>query len=161
MAIPVIVAGATKGIKVVDKGLKGSKKIRKAAKIAKTAKDISSYDTSNEDKRSILTSPEGVVMMSIGIMLDLLCIICVILIIFFGIGLLFAKIVYIAGLIIVGSWAFFRSGSLPIKGKKETARGLIGFLKRQWPKLAGKAIPAVGDALPLWTWTVYSELTNR
>jgi len=163
MAIPAIIAGAAKGAKVVGKGLKGSKKIKKAVRIAKTAKDISSSDISSEDKRSILTSPEGVAMMSIGIILDLLCIICVILIIFFGIGLLLAKIVYIAGLIIIGSWAFFRSGSLPIegKGKKKIAKGLIGFLKRQWPKLAGKAIPAVGDALPLWTWTVYSELTNQ
>lgn len=117
-------------------------------------------------KVSALLSPEGVLMMSVGGMLDILSIIGAILILALGTGLLFAKIVYIVGLIIVGNWAFFRSGKLPV-GKK---KGLVGekgvktlgrFLKRQWPKLAGKAIPAIGDALPLWTWTVYSELTSE
>lgn len=102
-------------------------------------------------------------MMSAGGMLDILSIIGAILIIAFGVGLLFAKIVYIVGLIFVGGWAFFRSGTLPGKGKmrKKMVRGLTKFLKRQWPKLAGKAVPAVGDCLPLWTWMVYSELTSR
>ena len=117
-------------------------------------------------KVSALLSPEGVLMMSVGGMLDILSIIGAILILAFGTGLLFAKIVYIVGLIIVGGWAFFRSGKLPTggqKGKGFMTKGLktfSQFLKRQWPKLAGKAVTAIGDALPLWTWTVYSELTS-
>lgn len=126
-------------------------------------------------------------MLFVGGLLDILSIIGAILILAFGFGLLFAKIVYIVGLIIVGSWAFFRSGKLPTR---ETGKLPVGgkginifdllfggfkffgqffkgfgipagrFLKRHWLKLAGKAIPAIGDVLPLWTYTVYSELTS-
>jgi len=116
-------------------------------------------------KMSALLSPEGILMLSVGGLLDILSIIGAILILAFGTGLLFSKIVYIVGLIIVGTWIFFRSGKLPAEGKKggfmkRGGRGLLSFLKRQWPKLAGKAIPAIGDVIPFWTWTVYSELTS-
>lgn len=97
-------------------------------------------------------------MLFVGGILDILSIIGAILILAFGVGLLFAKIVYIVGLIIVGAWAFFRSGTV-VTGKKG-GRALTNFLKRQWPKLTGKVVPAIGDALPLWTWTIYSELTS-
>lgn len=113
---------------------------------------------------SNIFSVEGLIMLSIGALLDIASIICVILILLFGIGLLLAKIVYIIGLIIVFSWVLFRSGAGEAMSVKDQTRQmrktLLGFLKRQWKKLAGKLVPAVGDALPLWTWTIYSELKN-
>lgn len=115
-------------------------------------------------KMGALFSPEGVLMMSLAIILDGLSIVCVFLILLFGVGLLFAKIVYIFGLVTISGWAFLRSGFMPAAGnpnpRKKMIRGLTNFLKRHWKKLAGKVIPAIGDALPLWTWTVYSELTS-
>lgn len=115
-----------------------------------------------ESKTGALFSPEGTIMMFIAIILDLLSIICVFLILVFGIGLLLAKIVYIFGLVTTSVWILFRSGTLPGKGKlrEKMIKGLTDFLKKNWKKLAGKAVPVIGDALPLWTYTVYSELTG-
>jgi len=173
MALPVIVAGAARGLAAAGRGLaKGARgagrRIGRAARRrpSRAAPPAKAEEEAPEDeatrKLSVLLSPEGVLMMSVGGMLDILSIIGAILIIAFGTGLLFAKIVYIVGFIIVGSWIFFRSGALPGKGKmrKKMVRGLTKFLKRQWPKLAGKAVPVVGDCLPLWTWMIYSELTS-
>ena len=177
MALPVIVAGAAKGLATTGQRLaKGARGVGKRAGEAARkrppiegppvkAAEVPKEETPEEEatrKISALLSPEGVLMMSVGVLLDILSIIGAILIIAFGVGLVFAKVVYIVGFIIIGSWAFFRSGTLPIKGKerKKMVRGLANFLKRQWPKLAGKVVPVVGDCLPLWTWMVYSELTS-
>ena len=116
-----------------------------------------------EEKAGSLLSAEGIIMMGIAILLDLISMICVVLILVFGVGIVLAKIVYIFGLIVTSVWIFFRSRTLPGKGKLRTkmARGLSDFFKKHWKSLAGKAVPAIGDALPLWTWTVYSELTGH
>lgn len=141
-----------------------------------------------KDKTSTLLSPEGLLMLSVGGILDILSIIGAILILAFGFGLLFAKIVYIVGWVIVGAWAFFRSGKLPVGktgklpvggkgtsvldqlfgGFKFFGQFLKGFGairlfgKRQWPKLLIKAIPFFGDIFPFWTWTIISEIrANR
>lgn len=116
-----------------------------------------------EPKTGALFSPEGILMMGIAILLDLASLICVFLILVFGIGFILAKIVYFFGLIIISVWVFFRSGALPGKEKtgEKMKKGLVDFFKKNWKKLAGKAVPAIGDALPIWTWTVYSELTGK
>lgn len=116
-----------------------------------------------ETRSNSLLSPEGIVMMIIGITLDFASLICVFLILVFGIGLVLAKIVYLFGLIIISVWMLFRSGTLPEKGKLEEKmkKGLVDFFKKNWKNLAGKAVPAIGDAIPIWTWTVYSELTGK
>ena len=176
MALPAIVAGAAKGLAAAGRGLaKGTQGVgkrmgeaarkrppieRPPVKAAEAPREEAPDETTR--KVSALISTGGL-MIFVGGMLDIFSIIGAILIIAFGTGLLFAKIVYVVGLIIVGTWAFFRSGTLPGKGKmrKKMVRGLLNFLKRQWPKLAGKAVPAVGDCLPLWTWTIYSELTSK
>ena len=173
MALPAIVAGAARGLAATGRGLaKGTRGVgrrvgeaaRKRPPVEKPpvkAAEVPREEVTEETTRktSALLSPEGILMMSVAGMLDILSIIGAILILAFGAGLLFAKIVYIVGLIIVGIWAFFRSGTLPARGKRG-GRTLMRFLRRQWPKLVGKAVPAVGDVLPLWTWTVYSELTS-
>lgn len=117
------------------------------------------------DKGSRVFSPEGLIMLSFGVLLDSLSIFCVSLIVFFGVGLVLAKIVYFVGLFLVSAWVLIRSQNMAetasIKGKtKKAGKNLIDFFKRRWKKLGAKFIPAIGDALPLWTWTIYSELKN-
>ena len=115
-----------------------------------------------------LTSPEGVVMLFMAGLFDLMSIICAVLIFLFGIGLLLSKIVYIVGLILFGGWALFRgSGALPTKKKgkggkmTEIAKEKLGkFFKKHWKKLGAKLIPVFGDIIPYWTITVYEELTG-
>ncbi len=176
MPLPAIAAGAARGLAAVGRGAaKGARglgkratkrAIRRPASGAPAEETEEGEEAPKKSKSSILLSPEGVLMMFVGGLLDVLSIIGAILILAFGVGLIFAKIVYIVGLVIVGSWAFFRSGTV-ITGKKGAGLGkkggkaLMSFLKRQWPKLAGKAVPAIGDSLPLWSWTVYSELTSE
>ena len=111
---------------------------------------------------SAILSPEGIIMISIGVLLDLASLICVFLIMVFGIGLVLAKVVYFLGLIIITTWTIIRSGSLPGKDKvkEKIAKGLKDFFKKHWKRIAGKSVPAIGDALPLWTITIYSELTD-
>jgi len=115
-------------------------------------------------EKSSIFSVEGVVMLSIGAMLDLASIICVILIVAFGVGLILAKIVYFIGLFTVLIWISTRRGPTEISSLKkktsQTSSKLFDFLKRRWKKLAVKFIPAFGDAAPLWTWTIYSELKS-
>lgn len=193
MALPVIVAGAARGLAAAGRGLaKGARGVgRRAGRAARRrppaerspvkAAEVPREEAPEETTRklSVLLSPEGILMLSVGGMLDILSIIGAILIIAFGAGLLFAKIVYIVGLIFVGGWAFFRSGKLPAGGNGINILdqlfggfkffdqffkrfGISGrFFKRHWLKLAGKSIPVIGDVLPLWTWTIYSELTNE
>ena len=169
MALPALPAIAAKAAQA---GGKAAQAFKKAPPIGGKAAEEEERPEEGEEreestaKMSALLSPEGIFMMSLGGQLDILSIIAAILILVFGTGLLLAKIIYFVGLIFVGLWAFFRSGKLPAgwqKGKGFMAKGLksLGLiLKRQWPKLAGKAIPGIGDALPLWTWTIYSELTS-
>ena len=115
-----------------------------------------------EEKTSLL-SPEAILMLSLGLILDLLSIACGILIIAFGVGLILSKSVYVAGFIIVSLWSIFRGGGIPSgkgKMKQKIAKGLGGFLKKYGKNLAGKAIPAIGDVIPLWTITIFTELKS-
>lgn len=119
-------------------------------------------ETQEEEKgTNSLFGPEGILMLTLALIFDFLTLASFILIFLFGIGLILAKIVYISALLVFGAWAFLRSGTLPGKGKAKDKMigGLSGFFKRQWKKLAFRAIPAIGDMIPgMWTWTVYSEL---
>jgi len=173
MALPAIAAGAAKGAAVVGRGLGRVGKALPGMGGPGAQQEEREKGTAGEEeeekprsKISILLSAEGILMMMVGGLLDILSIIGAILILAFGVGLIFAKIVYIVGLVIVGAWAFFRSGTV-VTGKKGASlgkkggRALTNLLKRQWPKLGGKIIPAIGDALPLWSWTIYSELTSE
>ena len=176
MALPAVVAGAAgalkggtaalgRGATQIGKGIGQGRGLRgigpsPAGEMpAEEGEEETPAEAANRKFKAIF-SAEGIIMLFIGGLLDILCIVCVILILAFGMGLLFAKILYIVGLIITCTWSFFRSGTTStVSTTKKTGQKLLGFLKRQWKKLAGKAIPAIGDALPLWTWTIYSELT--
>ncbi len=122
----------------------------------------STEQTQSPGKTSLF-SPEAIVMMTIGITLDFLSIICAILILAFGIGLILSKIVYAIGFIIVIAWSMFRGGGIQQgkgKIKKQMSKGIDDFLKKYKKNLVVKLIPAIGDVLPLWTFTIYTELKS-
>ena len=99
-------------------------------------------------EKSSIFSPRGFILISIGLLLDFLCIICVILVLAFGVGILLAKIVYVVGTVFFAVLSMFNKEEDP----------LLRFFKKQWKKLAVKAIPVVGDAIPIWTITALSML---
>lgn len=115
-----------------------------------------------EEKTSLL-SPEAVAMLSLGLILDFLSIICAILILALGVGLILSKIVYFIGFIIVSIWSILRGGGIQRGEKqvgKQVSKGLGKFLKKYGKNLAVKAVPAIGDVLPLWTLTIFLELKS-
>lgn len=153
MALPVIAAAAGRALPKIAQG---------AGKFLQKGGGVPSPGATEDKEKttSNIFTPAGVVMLTIGVILDFASIICAILIIAFGVGLLLAKVVYFVGLIITSLWAFARSGSIPIKKGGKEMSPLTHFFKKQWKKLAAKAVPAIGDALPIWTWTIYSELKS-
>lgn len=152
MALPVIAAAAGRALPKIAQG---------AGKFLKKGWGIPSPGAAEDKEKttSNIFTPGGVVMLAIGALLDFLTLICAILIIVFGVGLLLAKIVYFTGLIITSVWALSRGGALPIKKGGKEMNPLMVFLKRQWKKLVFRAVPGIGDAIPfLWTYTIFSEL---
>lgn len=142
--------------------------------------EIPEVTTEAIEKTSNLFTPEGVAMLSLAGLLDLLGIICAILILAFGTGAILKKILDAIGFLIIGLlWPLLRYGTVPEevieKGKekikekitkkrgaaKKAAEKTIGnFFRKHGFKFLGELIPLVGDFLPLWIWTVYSELTS-
>ena len=114
-----------------------------------------------EEKDKSLYSPQALVMLTRGIMLDIASIICVVLIAAAGIGLILAKIVYVIGLVIVTTWVFIRSGQLSGVAEDKFSSVIQRLMKKQGKKIAFKAVPIAGDALPIWTITIYSEITGK
>jgi hypothetical protein len=108
-----------------------------------------------ENSMGALLSPVGVMMLLIAGTLDILLIISTALVFFFGVGLLFGKIVNGIAVVVIGVWQLVNTGTFSIKKEK---RG-IGwdlikkFLKNHWKKLSASLVH-----IPTYTWTVYSEL---
>jgi len=106
-----------------------------------------------------LFSPEAVIMLPLAILLDL---IGVILICF---GLDDFGITDIFGILLFGSWMYFRSQTIavPEKLKKRAETGLRKLFRGPWKRfltpIIGEVIPYVG-VLPMWTLAVYYELTS-
>ena len=99
-----------------------------------------------------LTSPEGILMLCVAAILDGLGFIIFILGTWFAIddyGML-----DIPGIIIIGSWMYFRKGA---GGAKEAAKK---GLKRFLIALGIEAIPFLGNACPSWTIIVWKELKS-
>ena len=116
------------------------------------------------EKTSALLGP-GIVMLILAIILDIIGVICFALNIFFAIGEIPSFISDIIGMIFIGGWMFFRSGTAEIPGKaKKRAENLIrklfrGKYKRFLTPMVGEVAPFVG-VLPFWTLSVYFELTS-
>ncbi len=108
---------------------------------------------------SALFGPEGVVMMAIAIILDLVGII----LICFGLDDFF--ITDIIGIIFISTWMFLRSSTVavPKKMQERTQKGVAKLFRGKWKKfltpIIGELIPYVG-ALPCWTLAVYYEITS-
>ena len=130
-----------------------------------------------------LTSPEGVVMVSLAIMLDIIGIICLILDLVFGIGEILSFIPDIIGIFFFGFWIFMKSQEDKTykqarteitsevaehhrevqaakkafkKGAKRASKRGIKF----FAAMLGELIPFLG-ALPFWTIFVVSELRKK
>lgn len=124
-------------------------------------------------KEDIFT-PEGVIMLTIAGLLDLIGIICAILVVLFGLGAIFGQVVNVLGYTILGVWLSLRAGfageekaQAETSQKKErgiafkVAKSVIKrFLKKQWKKLIAETIPLIGDVYPGFTLMVYSELKS-
>ena len=105
-----------------------------------------------------LLSPEGIIMMSVAVGLDLAGLVDAIPVI----GNILSYFIDFLGIILIGTWTYFRSQSFQATGKATARIGKAakwaGRLKWLRPLLfIGELIPVVG-ALPLWTLLVYFEL---
>lgn len=113
-------------------------------------------------KMGALFSPEALVMFIVAGSLDLIGLILLILD-FIGIGLALSFIPDIIGIIVIGSWMYFRSGHITISrraGKtiKKTGRKIF---KRLGLAFLGELIPFFGDVAFCWLLVVYFELKNN
>ena len=130
-----------------------------------------------------LTSPEGVVMVSLAVMLDILGILCLILWLAFGIGGILSYIPDMIGIFFFGFWMLMRSQENKTykeargevagevaehhrkvqtakkafkKGAKRASKSGLKF----FAAMIGELIPLLG-ALPFWTIFVVSELKEK
>ena len=120
-------------------------------------------------KFTAIISPEGVAMLSLAGILDIIGIICCIFDIFFGVGEIPSWISDGVGIIFISSWMWFRSGRvvIPERAKERADRGLTrvlrklfrGKFKKFLTPIIGEVAPVVG-VLPFWTLCVYYELTS-
>jgi len=127
-------------------------------------------------------SPEGVLMLFLAVLLDLIGIICLILDLVFGIGEVLSYIPDGIGIIFFGAWIAFRSqgeksrkeAMKEVAEKKAEHRKAIEKRKKMLKKgvkkgakrglrfglsALGEVIPFLG-ALPFWTILVFMELKN-
>ena len=101
-----------------------------------------------DDRHGVL-SPEGVAMLSVALLLDLVPPVFVLALdILLGAGELISWPIDIFGTIVLGGWMWARGGKIA-SGKK-----MGQFLKRRGPFILAEYIPIVG-ALPFWTINVF------
>lgn len=130
-----------------------------------------------------LTSPEGVTMVSLAVMLDIIGFICLILWLAAGIGGILSYIPDIIGIFFFGFWMFMKSREKTTyketrtemagevaehhrkvqtakkvlkKGAKRASKSGLKF----FAAMLGELIPLLG-ALPFWTMFVVSELREK
>jgi len=113
--------------------------------------------TSTTRELGNLLSPEGIIIMTIAVLLDLAGLICLILS-FLGVGVPASWILDLVGFLIIGCWIFFRSGT--ISTTKKAAGLLQKSLKKFGLAFLGELIPFFGDFAFCWTLVVYLELTR-
>lgn len=102
-----------------------------------------------------LFSPEGILMLSIAVLLDGLGFCCLILS-FFGIGIPISGVLDGIGLLTIGGWMFLRTGR--IGATRKVTRTFGRLFKRLGLAFIGEAIPFFGDIAFCWTLLVYFEL---
>lgn len=114
--------------------------------------------TSEEERSGTFMGPEGVLMLSLAIILDVGGLSEFIPII----GTFFSFLSDIIGLLVIGGWMFFRSQSVTVTGRAAARVGKMARWARKMKWLRPlcfilEFIPIVG-ILPLWTVAVYFEL---
>jgi len=120
------------------------------------AEEVKGRETGNIGN---LFSPEGVIMLPLAVLLDLIGVILICL------GLDDFFITDIVGILLIGGWMFLRSQTIvvPERAKQKVEKGLKKLFRGKWSKfltpIIGELIPYVG-ALPCWTLAVYYELTS-
>ncbi len=111
-------------------------------------------------------SPEGAIMFPIAIILDVIGFVFFFLSLV-GIGIPLSFLLDIAGLLTIGAWMYFRSGSVTVPkrtkkaGKKMAKKINKTALKRIGWVFFRELIPFFGDIAPCWTIAVYRELTKQ
>lgn len=94
-----------------------------------------------------IMSPEGASIMMVALFLDILGLIGLIPII----GQILSYIPDVLGIAVIGIWAWFRMGEMPVTKK------FSKFLKRPALVMVGELIPVVG-ILPFWSAYVFFKL---
>jgi hypothetical protein len=125
-------------------------------------------ETKGQDKAEVagsgsgnLTTPEGICMMFLAVVFD---VIGIILNILFDLNI----ITDTAGIIVFGGWALFRKGDMSIilnKNKNNKAGAaediLIYMAKKFGSTYLIKIIPFIGSLFSFWTYRVYKILTTE
>ena len=117
---------------------------------------------------SSVLSPEGIFILGIAGILDLLGYVSVVLYLLLGVGVLLGRIVSVVGFIIIGGWQFTRSGTLPSMSKEKKDGAVKGaatklakkFFKKHWKKLALELTPIAGDLMPSFFLIVLEEFKD-
>lgn len=104
-------------------------------------------------------SPEGTIMLSLAVLMDLAGLFLLFLTAVFGIGQFLSPILDVFALIFIGGWMLFRSGQIAsTKGAKKV---LGKILKRLGLSFLVESIPLLGDTAPSWTIAVIRTLKNK
>mgnify|MGYP005850875927 CR=1 FL=1 len=105
-----------------------------------------------EERKGTLFGPEGILMISLAIMIDLAGLVEFIPVV----GNVISFIADLVGIIFIGGWMFFRSQQVTVT--KRAVTRMTRLLRWLRPlAFIGEFIPFVG-ILPLWTIVVYFEL---
>ena len=112
-------------------------------------------DQSQEEKTGVLFSPEGLLMLTLAVIVDLAGLAEFIPVV----GTIISFVSDMVGIIFIGGWMFFRSQTVTVT-KRAAVRGTRALRWLRWLRplaFIGEFIPFVG-ILPLWTIIVYLEL---
>lgn len=104
----------------------------------------------------VLFSPEGIIMLPLAVILDILGLFALFIIDDYGIldGI---------GLLTIGTWAFFKSGTITTSKKTQKKVQDVGkkILERFGLTLLLEIIPIVGSVAPCWTIAVWKTLQEE
>ncbi len=133
MALPAVAAAAGRALP-------------RLARLGKRAHMAGAAPQSQEKEKPSILSAEGIIMMLLAGLFEVVNIILAISDLAFGIGTILAPIVNGIATIFIGGWLFFRTGKLPLK------KALL--------PLGLNSLPVV-RFFPFWLWSVWSSCKPR
>ena len=119
---------------------------RALPRLARGAQLAGGASQSQEKEKPSILSAEGIIMMLLAGLFEVVNIILAISDLAFGIGTILAPIVNGIATIFIGGWLFFRTGKLPLK------KALL--------PLGLNSLPVV-RFFPFWLWSVWSSCKPR